>query len=114
MSNTSNTWDVTGVQMASTKKYGRDKELVIDAKPGYGNAKKWKGEFRFSLTSEQIEDLKKTLDCESQKDRLIEVAHSELEAIKNEFKEEYQDKLAKVLKDTGLVEDDLDSWDRQL
>ena len=46
--------------------------------------------------------------------RLIEVAHSELETIKNDFKEEYREKLALVLKDTGLTEDDLNSWDRCL
>jgi hypothetical protein len=114
VSDTSNTWDVTGLKMASTKQYGRSKELVIEAKPGYGNAKKWKGEFRFALTSEQVDDLKKTLDSESQKARLLDVARSELEAIKNDFKEEYQEKLANVLKDTGLTEDDLDSWDRCL
>jgi hypothetical protein len=115
MSDMSNTWNVTGVNMDSPQKYnGRYKELVIEARPAYGNRKQWKGEFRFSLTPEQIEDLKKTLDGESQKARLIEVAHSELEAIKNDFKEEYRDKLAKVLKDTGLTEDDLDHWDRDL
>ena len=109
MSDTSNTWDVTGLKMD-----GRNKELVIEAQPAYRNAKKWKGEFRFTLTSGQFDDLKKILDGESQKARLIEVAHSELEAIRNDFKEEYRDKLAKVLKDTGLTEDDLDSWDRHL
>src|SRR5262245_8104685 len=85
MSDMSNTWNVTGVNMDSPQKYnGRYKELVIEARPAYGNRKQWKGEFRFSLTPEQIEDLKKTLDGESQKARLIEVAHSELEAIKND------------------------------
>jgi hypothetical protein len=111
----SNTWDVTGVKMDSREKYGsRRQELVVEAQPAYGNRKQWKGEFRFALTPEQLDDLKKTLDGESQKARLVEVAHSELAAIKQDFKEEYRDKLAKVLKDTGLTEDDLDSWDLHL
>jgi hypothetical protein len=115
VSDRSNAWSVTGVKVDSRQMYdGRGQELVIEAQPAYGNAKKWQGEFRFALTAEQLDDLKKTLDGESQKARLIEVAHSELKAIKEEFKEEYRDKLAEVLKDTGLTEDDLDSWDRHL
>ena len=109
MSDGSNTWDVTGLKVD-----GRNKELVVEAQPANGNAKRWKGEFRFALTSRQFDDLKKALDGESQRAGLVEVAHSELEAIKAELKEEYRDKLANVLKDTGLTEGDLDSWDRHL
>ena len=115
MSDTGNTWNVTGVKVETNQSgFGRKNDLVVEAQPAYGNAKKWKGEFRFALTSGQFDDLKKILDGESQKARLIEVAHSELEAIKNDFKEEYLDKLAKVLKDTGLTEDDLDVDDQEL
>ena len=115
MSDTGNTWNVTGVKVETNQSgFGRKNDLVVEAQPAYGNAKKWKGEFRFALTSEQMDDLKKALDGESQKARLVEVAHSELEAIKAELKEEYRDKLANVLKDTGLTEGDLDSWDRHL
>jgi hypothetical protein len=33
MSDMSNTWNVTGVKMDSCQKYGRSRELVIEAKP---------------------------------------------------------------------------------
>jgi hypothetical protein len=67
VSETINTWDVMGVKIDSCQKYGRSRELVIEAKPSYGNAKKGKGEFRFALTPVQFDDLKKSLDDASHK-----------------------------------------------
>src|SRR5262245_51645052 len=115
MSDVSNTWNVTGVKMGSRPQYGsRGQQLVIEARPAYGNRKQWEGEFWFVLTPEQVDDLKKVVDDMSQKVRLIDVALYELMAIKNDFKEEFRDKVANVAKETGLTEDDLNHWDRNL
>ena len=109
------TWKATGVKIGPREQYGtRNQNLVIEAEPTYGNCKRWKGEFWFALTPEQLDDLKKIVDHMSQKARLVEVAHSELEAIKKVFREEYQDKLANVLTETGLTEDDLPYYARNL
>lgn len=66
--------------------------LVIDARPGYANRKKWDGEMIFRLQPDHVTDLLNQINERNANERMRAVAADELREFLELFKVEYLEK----------------------